>query len=216
MLKTARFASNNLSLLFFIVLLISSSFLINHPQIRSIVSKVLFTLVLLVASNAIRNNGTRFLYFAIGIIAIRQISNFLIQNKYMDSLATITSVIFFFVIVFQLIKHVARSKVVDREVILESINGYLLMGLSGSIIFALISRVQENAFVFAHTTNQRLSDYFYFGFITQTTIGYGDITPVSNLAKLLTITMGVSGQLYIAILIAMLVGKHLSQHAKTD
>jgi voltage-gated potassium channel len=216
MLKTARFASNNLSLLFFIVLLISSSFLINHPLIRSIVTKVLFTLVLLAASNAIRNNRTRILYFAIGIIAIRQISNFLIQDKYMDSLATITSVIFFFVIVFQLIKHVARSKVVDREVILESINGYLLMGLSGSIIFALISRVQENAFVFAHATNQLLSDYLYFGFITQTTIGYGDITPVSNLAKLLTITMGISGQLYIAILIAMLVGKYLSQHAKTD
>jgi hypothetical protein len=41
-------------------------------------------------------------------------------------------------------------------------------------------------------------------------LGYGDVTPVSPLAKSLTIVIAISGQLYLTILIAMLVGKFLS------
>ncbi|MEM7717215.1 MAG: potassium channel family protein [Cyanobacteria bacterium P01_A01_bin.68] len=54
----------------------------------------------------------------------------------------------------------------------------------------------------------------YFSFTTLTTLGYGDIIPVSPLAKMLTNLEAIIGQLYPAILIAILVGGYISQRRK--
>ena len=214
MTRNSSWTYNNIILLISIVLLISTSFLIHSDPLGVIITSVLFAMILLSATYSIKRGRTRILYFAIGVIVLRESSIFLIQNKYLDALATLINVLFFLIIVIQLIHQVARSKIVNRDVILESINGYLLMGLSGSILFALVGRIQEHAFSFSNSPTHLFSEAVYFGFITQTTIGFGDITPVSELARLLTITMGISGQLYIAIIIAMLVGKYLSQQRK--
>lgn len=212
--RNSGWAYNNIILLISIVLLISTSFLIHSDPLSKIITSLFFAMILLSASYSIKRGRTRLFYFAIGVIVLREGSIFLIHNEYLDSVATLTNALFFLIIVIQLIHQVARSKIVSRDVILESINGYLLMGLSGSILFALVGRTQEHAFSFSNPPTHLLSESIYFGFIAQTTIGFGDITPVSDLARLLTITMGVSGQLYIAIIIAMLVGKYLSQQNK--
>jgi voltage-gated potassium channel len=56
------------------------------------------------------------------------------------------------------------------------------------------------------------SDYLYLAFITLTTVGYGDVTAVSHLTRSVAILIGLSGQLYMTILIAMLVGKFLANN----
>ena len=53
----------------------------------------------------------------------------------------------------------------------------------------------------------------YFSFVTLTTLGYGDITPVSRVAQMLTGVEAMMGQLFVAILIARLVGLHVGQRA---
>ncbi len=209
--RNSNWAYSNVILLISIVLLISTSFLIHTGLLKQIVTSIFFAMILLSASCSIKRGSTRLVYFAIGVIVLREISIFLIRNEYLDSVVTITNVLFFLIIVIRLIHQVAHSKHVSRDVILESINGYLLMGLSGSILFALLERLQEHSFTFSGSPDHLFSEAIYFGFITQTTIGFGDILPVSDLARLLTVIIGVTGQLYIAIIIAMLVGKYLSQ-----
>ena len=59
------------------------------------------------------------------------------------------------------------------------------------------------------------SDLIYYAFITMTTVGYGDIVPVSPGARSLAVLVAVFGQLYIAILISLLVGKYLSTKPPT-
>ena len=54
------------------------------------------------------------------------------------------------------------------------------------------------------------ADLMYFSLITMTTIGYGDITPTSPPARMLSALQGVVAQLYIAIIIARLVGMELA------
>ncbi len=54
-------------------------------------------------------------------------------------------------------------------------------------------------------------DYLYFSFVTLTTLGYGDITPVAAATKSIALVIAVTGQFYLTILVAMLVGKYLSQ-----
>jgi len=214
MTRNSSWPYNNIFLLISIVLLISTSFLIHSHPLSKILTSLFFAIILLSASYSIKRGRTKIFYFAIGVIVLRESSTFLVQNEYLDSLATLTNVLFFLIIVIQLIQQVANSKIVSRDVILESINGYLLMGLNGSILFALVRRIQEHAFSYSNPQVHYFSESIYFGFITQTTIGFGDITPVSDLARLLTITMGICGQMYIAIIIAMLVGKYLSQQKK--
>jgi len=122
-----------------------------------------------------------------------------------------------FITVF-MVRHIARSKNVTLTIIINAINGYLLIGMLGSVLLAMTQLIQElflnintGAINFAGHTAEGFHDYLYFSFVTLTTLGYGDITPVSALAKSITIIIAVTGQLYLTILVAMLVGKYLSR-----
>jgi hypothetical protein len=51
----------------------------------------------------------------------------------------------------------------------------------------------------------------YFSFATLTTLGYGDIVPVSAIARTLATLEAITGQLYLAVLVARLVGLHIAE-----
>lgn len=125
-----------------------------------------------------------------------------------------------FITVF-MVRHVARSKHVNLTIIINSINGFLLVGVLGAVLLAITEVLQKFGFItdtgaisFAGSTATGFHDYLYFSFVTLTTLGYGDVTPVSALAKSITIIIAVTGQLYLTILIALLVGKFLSRTEK--
>jgi len=120
-----------------------------------------------------------------------------------------------FITVF-MIRHVARHKNVTVTILINSINCYLLIGILGAVLLAMVEILQDyflqlgsGAINFAGSAAQGFHDYLYFSFVTMTTLGYGDITPVSSLAKSVTILIAVMGQLYLTMLVAMLVGKFL-------
>jgi hypothetical protein len=125
-----------------------------------------------------------------------------------------------FITVF-MIRHIAKSQKVTLTIIVNSINGYLLIGILGAVLLAIAETTQRfffhintGAINFAGDAAAGFHDYLYFSFVTLTTLGYGDITPVSALAKSLTVVIAISGQLYLTILIALLVGKYLSNPEK--
>jgi len=125
-----------------------------------------------------------------------------------------------FITVF-MTRHIARSKKVTGTIIVNSINGYLLIGILGAVLMAWIEILQKYVFRldtgtinFAGLNVKGFHDYLYFSFVTMTTLGYGDITPVSSYAKSVTLIVAVAGQLYLTILVAMLVGKFLSRPEK--
>lgn len=137
-----------------------------------------------------------------------------------DALGFVAFLSFFcfnlFIAVF-MVRHIGRSKQVTLTIIINSINGYLLIGVLGALLLAIteitqkfFSHIDTGAINFAGKASAEFHDYLYFSFVTLTTLGYGDITPVSAFAKSLTIVIAISGQLYLTILIAMLVGKYLS------
>jgi voltage-gated potassium channel len=126
-------------------------------------------------------------------------------------------VCFIIYITLNMIIYIAQSRKVTSIIILNAINSYLLMGLIGSFLFAITELVNHyilgystNAIKFAVGSGVDFHDFIYFSFVTMTTLGYGDITPVSSLAKSMTLLVSISGQLYLTILVATLVGKLLS------
>jgi hypothetical protein len=110
-----------------------------------------------------------------------------------------------------LVSHVGGSKVADRSTILCAINGYLLIGLTSSILFMVLDLINPDSFANLEAARETLNGYFYYGFITLTTVGYGDITPTVPLARSLAAFTALSGQLYLVIIMALIIGKYLNR-----
>lgn len=126
--------------------------------------------------------------------------------------------LFIFFIVAAMISYIARSKNVTLVIIISSVNGYLFLGVLGALLLRLTEILQKFIFKndtlvidFAGNAAQGFHDYIYFSFVTLTTLGYGDVTPASSLAKSVTVLIAIAGQLYLTILIALIVGKFLSK-----
>ena len=125
-----------------------------------------------------------------------------------------------FITVF-MIQHIFRSKQVTGTIIINSINCYLLIGVLGAVLLAMTEILEKFVFQsgtaainFAGNTAEGFHDFLYFSFVTLSTLGYGDITPVSSIAKSITLVIAITGQLFLAILVAGLVGKYLSRSEK--
>ncbi len=117
-------------------------------------------------------------------------------------------IVFLLVVATGLIYQIARSKDVTGEVIIGSIDGYLLLGTVGALAALIIDSASPGAYL-AAGAQLRPSEYLYFAFITMATVGYGDIVPIAPAARAVTIMLAVAGQLYIAVLMALLVGKYV-------
>jgi voltage-gated potassium channel len=112
-------------------------------------------------------------------------------------------------VVVNLLRFVLGAPSVNVEVLCASISAYLMLGLMWTIAYWLVAWVTPTAFAFNTTTGTKESiegfNAFYFSFITLSTVGYGDITPVSKVARMLAATEAMTGLLYVAVLIARLV-----------
>ena len=113
-------------------------------------------------------------------------------------------------VVVNLLRFVLRTPSVDGEVLCASISAYLMLGLIWTMAYWLVEALTPGAFAFntATGTKETMEGFnaFYFSFITLSTVGYGDITPVSKVARMLAATEAMTGLLYVAVLIARLVG----------
>lgn len=101
---------------------------------------------------------------------------------------------------------------IDLNMIMGSICVYILVGICWSIFYFFESLVHPGAFtgIVEEADKQRFSDLLYYSYVTLSTLGYGDITPVTPIARTLAYLEALFGQFYIAILVASFVGMHIS------
>ncbi|MGW8281652.1 MAG: potassium channel family protein [Gemmatimonadota bacterium] len=108
---------------------------------------------------------------------------------------------------------------VTLEVILAALCVYLLLGLVWAIGFHLVEYFDPGSFSIPEemlegaVSRQRAiaSALSYFSYVTITTLGYGDVTPVAPLARSLATVEGIIGQIYLVTLIARLVSMETVQ-----
>jgi hypothetical protein len=82
---------------------------------------------------------------------------------------------------------------------------YLLIGVWCAVAYAMVDSLVPHAFAVPADTNAGIANWIYFSFVTLTTVGYGDITPVARAARSIAMLEALTGQLYPAIIIARLV-----------
>ena len=104
------------------------------------------------------------------------------------------------------IRHAFVGGVVDRERIFAALDAYLLAGLLFGVAYEMVDRLNPGSFGGVATGGLDLPDAIYFSFVTIASLGYGDVLPVSPPARGLATVEAVSGQMYMAVLVARLVG----------
>ena len=126
----------------------------------------------------------------------------------------IGGLLMFIFVVAHLLRFVLRAPSVTSEVLCASISAYLMLGLIWTLAYWLVDRLTPGgAFSFNTNTGEHSINGFtgfYFSFVTLSTVGYGDITPVSRFARWLAAMEAMTGLLYVAVLIARLVSLYSS------
>ncbi|MCG6917212.1 MAG: potassium channel family protein [Deltaproteobacteria bacterium] len=119
---------------------------------------------------------------------------------------------FFIFAIIQILIFIYSQKKVTRDLIVGAAIVYLLMALAWSFIFAAVEGLHPGSFSLPEIQGISTSrSFLYYSFVTLTTLGYGDITPVTSLARSLSTLEAVIGQLYLVVQVAWLVGVHVSQ-----
>jgi Ion channel len=111
-------------------------------------------------------------------------------------------------VTMHLLRFIVRAPRVDAEVLAAGVATYLVIGLVWAMLYLLIGFLEPNAYQLAVGKALDPFNALYFSFVTLTTIGYGDISPVAPIARMLAMLEAVTGVLFPAVLIARLVSMY--------
>jgi voltage-gated potassium channel len=160
------------------------------------------------------------LYLVVAAFVMEWVSNVL-DWVIIAEISRSLNILFFIIVIFSLIREMSTAKVVTARVILSSISGYLLLGFVYSGIIAAIIQRDPDAYNIILLRNgiqdatTHLSESMYYGFITLANLGYGDIVPLKPYSRSLATLISISGQLYIATIIGILIGKFVASDLTT-
>ncbi len=134
------------------------------------------------------------------------------KNTGLEILGTIFEVVFFAFIIVIILRHILIQDEVTGDLIAGAAVVYLLMGIIWTYAYRLIQIIHPGSFFIAESQSlANTAQFLYYSFVTMTTLGYGDIFPVTTAAKSCVILEALIGQLYLVIMVAWLVGVHISQ-----
>jgi len=172
------------------------------------------TLALIVASGLFAAEFKRRVFrilFLLGslVVSVTLLDLFLPNSRILDIITFFSNTLFFTLVTIALVAHVAQAKTADGSTILCAINSYLLIGLTASLLLLIIELFAPQSFNQIDHGAASVSDFIYFGFVTLTTLGYGDISPATPLARSMATFIALFGQLYLVIIMAMIIGKFL-------
>ncbi|NOR66626.1 MAG: hypothetical protein GQ528_04645 [Woeseiaceae bacterium] len=110
------------------------------------------------------------------------------------------------------LKQIAMDTDISPNRVVGAVCVYLLLGVIWAVAYTMLEMISPGSFGGFTPLRGRGwdSEWLYFSFVTMTTLGYGDILPVSATARVLAYMQAVFGQLYVAILVAGLVSALIS------
>jgi len=120
----------------------------------------------------------------------------------------------FIFVLIELLKSVLESGPVDADKLYAAVSAYLVMGLAFASLYEAVATWQPSAFTGAHAADG--DALVYFSLVTLSTVGYGDVVPTLPQTRVLAVSEAIAGQFYLAILLARLVGRHLSRSSDSS
>ncbi|MEM1026155.1 MAG: potassium channel family protein [Myxococcota bacterium] len=109
-------------------------------------------------------------------------------------------------VLWVVIVEVLGARRIEPDVLMGGIAIYLLFGYLFAMLFVLVEHFQPGSFSHVSSDELIVERLQYFSFVTLSSVGYGDISPVSLLARRIAVMEGVFGQLYLTVFVGRLVG----------
>jgi len=203
----------------FLLLLVSMVLLFTlRPLLSDFVSvsflmEIFFSLVLLSGIYAASDTKKKFvtaLFLAIPTLLAEWSSRFA-EMPVIEMVKLVFTILFLGYTAIVILVFIFRQKKVTAELIAGAVCVYFLLGLLWGAIYPLLEAAHPGSFATPEETGADNTRFIYYSFVTLTTLGYGDITPLTAPARSFSILEAIIGQLYLAVLIARLVGTYISQ-----
>jgi hypothetical protein len=135
--------------------------------------------------------------------------------KWTFILSVIATCLFFGSIIIGSIKGLMKSEKVSINLVSAAITVYVMIGFLGAMICRAMQILNPTSFFLADMKAD-MATFLYFSFITITTVGYGDLLPQTVPAQFLSMYLAIIGQLYLAVVMSIIIGKYLyAKRSKT-
>lgn len=138
-------------------------------------------------------------------------------------LSAFLSMLLFLYVPWVLIRYLFRQKEASLNIVYAAMCGYLLLGLMWALLCTLLEWYQPGSFEGLTITTVKATDggllihhfesFLYYSFVTLTTLGYGDVTPVLPQARAFAITETVLAQFYLTVLLGRLIGMYIQKRS---
>ena len=200
-------------LLFAMVLIfVLRPFLENFARI-GLLTDIFFSLVLLSGAFAFSDQRKTFsaaLVIALPALLLEVVSCFFLSEP-LEIIKRIFFALFLAYVLAIILSHIFREREVTEDLITGAVCAYLLIGIVWTFVFYFLELANQGSFALGGTFRHDIGPFLYYSFVTLASLGYGDIVPLTSPARSLAVLEAVTGQLYLAITIARLVGVHASQ-----
>jgi len=154
------------------------------------------------------NPTRKWLVFAILGIILTIIDHFF-ETKQINiffSELRILGLVFYFTVIIHGFWYIIKSDEISSEDIFKSLTGYFMIAIAFYLVYDVFLDLNMIEFSPPIKRENHSSDLLYYSFTTLTTLGYGDILPVSKMAKRLSGIEAATGVLYVAVFIGHLIG----------
>jgi hypothetical protein len=148
------------------------------------------------------------LLIAAPFVILDGLNVFFINRSLMVVAFSFGTILYFYIVVLLVIK-LLSIRVITADLIFCAISIYLLIGIMWAGIYSVLEGISPGSF--SETT-----DLLYFSFVTLTTVGFGDVAPLSVLSRRLAVFEAAMGSIYMAVIIAMIVGRYMSMQVEQD
>ena len=125
----------------------------------------------------------------------------------MDVLTNVLLIAFTGTLLTAMLINILATSTVTANTLCRAVSAYLLIGLTWAAAYEIVVMLDPGAITPLTSTNS-MGNFVYFSFTTMTTLGFGDITPVSPYARSLAMLQSVIGPMYLVILVARLVAMY--------
>ena len=171
----------------------------------SIVNLEILFLLILILSIFLHKHDTKLFKVTVVSLIIILINILFLDNNQSVSQYFLKILIVSITIV-ELFREIFKTKIIDSHIISSAISIYVLVGIFWYLLFMFLLMIDPDSFHIRNFNPEMVSiDMIYFSFTTLTTLGYGDITPLSYTAKMWSITEAMMGVMFLAVMISRVV-----------
>lgn len=185
-------------------------------QMAAIIQDLLFLGILLAALRVAGQSSLHRVNCVLaGLCACAVLVKYAAGLLYADIIGDLLGAMVILLTTVEVSQYLSRQRRVDLDTVLGGLCVYLFMGALWFLLYSLIERINPGAFDFTvhgHdlVREKRDSLLFFFSYVTLLTTGYGDIVPLSPVARTLAVLEGIAGQFYMVFFMARLVGLHVA------